>query len=83
LPEPLLAPRFLDDRLVPRLQERPLRVEDLVVLVDNFGVVAMPVMRAPESFGSAWSMIESFPRARSAPDHGVAQTRNESARIAA
>jgi hypothetical protein len=34
----LLARRLLDHRLVPRLQERPLRVEDGVVHFDDFGV---------------------------------------------
>jgi hypothetical protein len=34
----LLARWFLDDRLVPRLQEGPLRVEDLVVHLDDSGV---------------------------------------------
>ena len=34
----LFARRFLNDRFVPSLQERPLRVEDLVVHLDDLGV---------------------------------------------
>ena len=59
----LLARRLLDDRLVPRLQERPLksRIWLYISTISASLIVAMPVMRAPDKFASAWSMIASFP----------------------